>query len=151
MHMSTAMRRLMIAVIAAALGGTCYAQSDAPSGGADTLYAHLGGQSGVTGIATELIDRAAADPLIGRSFKDTNLKRIKKLLAEQLCELAAGPCRYSGDPMKEVHAGLHISQAEFYSMVDLLRDILAQRHVDLASTNRLLRLLAPMKRDIVER
>jgi len=52
--------------------------------------------------------------------------------------------------MKEVHAGLHISQAEFYTMVDLLRDILARRHVDLASTNQLLRLLAPMKRDIVE-
>ena len=53
--------------------------------------------------------------------------------------------------MKEVHAGLHISQAEFYTMVDLLRNILARRHVDLASTNQLLRLLAPMKRDIVER
>jgi hemoglobin len=142
------MRRLMIAfMVAAAAGGSCHAQSDA----AGTLYAHLGGPSGVTAIAVELIDRAAADPVLGRSFKDTNLKRIKKLLAEQLCELAAGPCRYSGDPMKEVHAGLHISQAEFYTMVDLLRNILARRHVDLASTNQLLRLLAPMKRDIVER
>jgi hemoglobin len=142
------MRRLMIAfMVAAAAGGSCYAQSDA----AGTLYSHLGGPSGVTAIAVELIDRAAADPVLGRSFKDTNLKRIKKLLAEQLCELAAGPCRYSGDPMEEVHAGLHISQAEFYTMVDLLRNILARRHVDLASTNQLLRLLAPMKRDIVER
>ena len=145
---SNAMRRLMIALmVAAAAGGSCHAQSD----DAGTLYSRLGGPNGVTAIAVELIDRTAADPVLGRSFKDTNLKRIKKLLAEQLCELAAGPCRYSGDPMKEVHAGLHISQAEFYTMVDLLRNILARRHVDLASTNQLLRLLAPMKRDIVER
>jgi hemoglobin len=143
-----AMPGLMIALLAAgaAAGSWC-----GPAwGDAGTLYARLGGDSGVTAIATELIDRAAADPKLGRSFTDTNLKRIKKLLAEQLCELAAGPCRYSGDSMKEVHAGLHISQSEFYSMVDLLRDILRQRHVDLGSTNELLRLLAPMKRDIVE-
>ena len=144
------MRRLMIAwIAAAALGGPGHAPA-APGDATGTLYSHLGGQSGVTAIAAELIDRAAADPVLGRSFKDTNLKRIKQLLAEQLCELAAGPCRYSGDSMKEVHAGLHISQAEFYTLVDLLRDILARRHVDLASTNQLLRLLAPMKRDIVE-
>jgi hemoglobin len=143
-----AMPGLMIALLAAgAAAGSC----GVPAwGDAGTLYARLGGDSGVTAIATELIDRAAADPKLGRSFKDTNLKRIKKLLAEQLCELAAGPCRYSGDSMKEVHAGQHISQSEFYTMVDLLRDILRRRHVDLASTNELLRLLAPMKRDIVE-
>jgi hemoglobin len=146
MFTRNAMRRWLIALLAAGAGfGPAWGAADG------TLYARLGGQSGVTAIAAELIDRAAADPKLGRSFEDTNLKRIKQLLAEQICELAAGPCRYSGDSMKEVHAGLHISQAEFYGMVDLLRDILRQRHVDLASTNQLLRLLAPMKRDIVER
>jgi len=87
---------------------------------------------------------------LGRSFKDTKLSRIKGLLAEQICDLSGGPCRYSGDPMKEVHAGQHISEAEFYGMVDTLRDILQQRHVGIGATNELLRLLAPMKRDIVE-
>jgi hemoglobin len=52
--------------------------------------------------------------------------------------------------MKEVHAGQHISQAQFYVMVDTLRDVLKERHVDLRSRNELLRLLAPMKRDVVE-
>jgi hemoglobin len=136
----------MTTLLAVALG----IRAHAASGSAGTLYSRLGGQSGVSAIATALIDRAAADPVLGRSFKDTNLKRIEKLLAEQLCELSGGPCRYSGDDMREVHAGLHISQAEFYTMVGMLKEILERRHVDLASTNRLLRLLAPMKRDIVE-
>ena len=125
------------------LGGAA-AASQAP------LYDRLGGAPGVAAIADALIDRVSADPLLGRSFKDSKLERIKKLLAEQICDLSGGPCRYSGDSMKEVHAGLHISQAEFYSMVDMLRDILKQRHVGLGSTNQLLRLLAPMKQDIVE-
>jgi hemoglobin len=148
---SAATRRLktalLTAVLVPALGIRVHAAETAAAG---TLYDHLGGRTGVTEIARTLIDRAAADPVLGRSFEDTNLKRIEKLLAEQLCELSGGPCRYSGDPMREVHASLHISQAEFYTMVAMLRDILKQRHVDLASTNRLLRLLAPMKRDIVE-
>jgi hemoglobin len=49
-----------------------------------------------------------------------------------------------------VHAGHHITEVMFYRMVDTLRDILKERHVDLRSTNQLLRLLAPMKRDVVE-
>jgi hemoglobin len=115
-----------------------------------SLYERLGGAEGVTAIANSLIDRVAADPRLGRSFEDTNLQRIKTLLAEQICDLSGGPCHYSGDPMKEVHAGLHISEAEFYGMVAVLRDILHERHVSMGATNELLRILAPMKRTIVE-
>jgi hemoglobin len=114
------------------------------------LYEQLGGADGVAAIANSLIDRVAADPRLGRSFKDTNLARIKTLLAEQICDLSGGPCHYSGDSMKESHAGQHISEAEFYGMVADLRDILHERQVSMGATNELLRLLAPMKRDIVE-
>jgi hemoglobin len=117
---------------------------------AATLYVRLGGDAGVHAIADALIDRVAGDPVIGRSFKDTNLARLKRLLAEQICELSDGPCRYSGDPMREAHAGQHISEAEFYGMVSALRQILHERHVAIGAENELLRLLAPMKRDIVE-
>jgi hemoglobin len=122
----------------------------APAAAKPALYDRLGGDAGVHAIANELIDRVAADPVHGASFRDTNLKRIKRLLAEQLCELAGGPCRYSGSPMKESHAGLHITQADFYDMVGTLRTILHERHVATGATNELLRLLAPMKRDVVD-
>jgi hemoglobin len=114
------------------------------------LYDRLGGETGVAAIAGALIDRVSTDPVLGRSFKDSKLDRIKTLLAEQLCELSGGPCRYSGDSMRQVHAGHHISQAEFYGMVADLRVVLKERHVSQGATNELLRLLAPMKRDVVE-
>lgn len=122
----------------------------AAAGPSGTIYEGLGGKAGVAAISDELIDRVAADPVLGRSFAATNLARIKNLLAEQICDLAGGPCHYSGDPMRQVHAGHHITEAEFYRMVDELRAILKQRHVGVAATNGLLRLLAPMKRDVVE-
>jgi hemoglobin len=52
--------------------------------------------------------------------------------------------------MREAHAGLHISQAEFYDLVDTLRQVLAERRVPLGARNELLRLLAPMKRDVID-
>jgi hemoglobin len=114
------------------------------------LYDRLGGAAGVTAIADTLIDRVSADPVLGRSFKDSKLDRIKMLLAEQICDLSGGPCRYSGDSMKEVHAGHHISEAEFFGLVAGLRAVLKERHVSQGAANELLRLLAPMKRDVVE-
>ncbi len=122
----------------------------AAAGAQTLLYDRLGGAAGVAAIADTLIDRVSADPLLGRSFKDSKLERIKQLLAEQLCDLSGGPCRYTGDTMKEVHAGHHISEAEFYGMVAELRAVLKERRVNQGAANELLRRLAPMKRDVVE-
>lgn len=114
-----------------------------------SLFVHLGGTAGVTAIAGELIDAAAADPRLGRSFKDSNLKRVKQHLAEQFCKLSGGGCEYTGDEMREVHAGHDISEAEFYGLVDLLQRIMKARGIAISDRNRLIALLAPMKRDVV--
>jgi hemoglobin len=115
-----------------------------------SLYARLGGEKVVTAVVDDTIDRVVADHRLGRSFDGANIARIKRLLAEQICDLAGGGCHYSGDPMKEVHAGHHISEAEFYGLVELLRSSLARHHVALGARNELLALLAPMKREVVE-
>jgi hemoglobin len=140
----------MIAVAYRVLAGSLLLLGGMALGAQARLYDRLGGQSGVAAIAATLIDRVTADPKLGRSFKDTDLDRIKRLLAEQICDLSGGPCRYSGDSMREVHAGHQISEAEFFGMVADLREVLRERHVSQGAINDLLRLLAPMKRDVVE-
>jgi hemoglobin len=134
----------------ALLAGLALAASASVTAAQASLYDRLGGATGVASIADTLIDRVAADPVLGRSFKDAKLDRIKSLLAEQICDLSGGPCRYSGDSMRETHAGHHISEGEFYGLVNTLRGVLKERHVSTGATNELLRLLAPMKRDVVE-
>lgn len=132
------------------LGVVCIILSVSAVAETETLYARLGGEAGVAKLATEVLSRSAHDPLTRRSFDKVNMKRLAKLLAEQLCELTQGPCRYSGDKMKQVHAGLKISEAEFYGMVDHLRAVLDEQGVSQADKNALLAILAPMKRDVVE-
>ena len=102
-------------------------------------------------IVSDLIDRAAQDRRTRRSFEKVNLGRLKRLLAIQLCALTGGGCLYEGDNMRDAHGGLGITEAEFFDMVDELRSCLRAHAVPLRERNELLVLLAPMKRDIVER
>jgi hemoglobin len=116
----------------------------------DSLYARMGGTANVSAVVSDLIDQAASDPQLKRSFDKVNLGRLKHLLAEQICELTGGGCRYSGDSMRDVHAGLGITQAEFYGLVQRLKDSMQRHGIAIRERNELLAILAPMKRDIVE-
>lgn len=119
--------------------------------GEPSLYERMGGAPTVAAVVDELIDRTSGDPKLKRSFDGVSLDHVKKMLTEQLCSLTGGGCTYSGDSMKDVHAGHGIDQAEFYGMVEILRDTLRRHGVALRERNELLAILAPMKRDVVER
>jgi len=98
----------------------------------------------------DTIDQVVADHRLNQSFTDVNIRHVKDMLVEQICELGNGGCVYSGDPMREVHAGHHISESEFYGLVELLRRNMDRLGVQLRERNELLALLAPMKRDVVD-
>jgi len=139
------MQRLLTAAIAPLLLAACAAMPSATP----TLYSRMGGEPVVRQVVDELIDRTANDPRTSRSFKDVKLARVKEKLREQICLLAGGGCVYTGDPMKEVHRGLKNTEAEFALLVQFLREALDHAGVADREKNELLRLLAPMKREIV--
>jgi hemoglobin len=114
-----------------------------------TLFTRLGGNPVIAAVVTETIDRSVADARTRRSFEGVKLARVKEKFIEQVCALAGGPCRYSGDPMDVTHKGLKITAAEFDLLVQFLREALDRARVGEAEKNELLRLLAPMRRDIV--
>jgi hemoglobin len=122
----------------------------APQAVPDSLYMRMGGEPVVRAVVSDTLDRVVADHKLKRSFAEVDVIRIKRLLAEQICQLAGGGCRYSGDSMREAHGGHQISEAEFYGMVEILRDSMRRHHVGLRERNELLALLAPMERDVVE-
>jgi hemoglobin len=136
--------------LCALLAGSALAVAAETNPPAGSLYARLGGAPVVTKLVDATIDQVVASHRLNQSFKDTDLKRIKTMLVEQICQLAAGGCTYTGDPMREVHAGHNISEAEFYGMVEILRDNMRALDIGLRERNELLALLAPMKRDVVD-
>ena len=109
-----------------------------PAGTQSSLYARMGGSETVTAVVAELIDHSVADPKLKRSFEGVDVARVKRLLVEQICSLAGGGCTYSGDSMRDVHAGLKIEQSEFYGLVEVLREALRSHGVGLRERNELL-------------
>ena len=114
-----------------------------------TLYQRLGGVEEVPRWVGKLIDRCATDPRTRRSFDGVKLAAVKESLAQQVCSIAGGGCRYEGETMERAHRDARIGAAEFDALVGLLREELDSAGVDPAAKNELLRLLAPMMRDIV--
>lgn len=143
----TLLLRAPILALAASLLGL----SSAVSAETGSLHARLGGQAALVQVVDELIETYRDDPKSAHLFGKVNFKRLKQKLSEQICVLAGGPCTFDGDDMKTTHAGLPITEADFYALVERLRVILDRNGIGDREKNELLALLAPMKRDVVTR
>ena len=115
----------------------------------DSLYRDLGGLEVLTRVIDDTLALALADARIKDTFKDTDMKRLAKLITEQFCELSGGPCKYSGDPMKEVHQGLALNNMQFNALVEDLQAAMDKANIPSRTQNKLLALLAPMQRTVV--
>ena len=138
--------RIARVIASFALAFACSAQA-APA--ADPLFDALGGRPGIDALVDDFVPRLAADAKIGAFFRDTNLRELKKQLADQLCAVSGGGCVYEGGDMKSAHADMKISKADFNRMVELLQDTMDARLIPFADQNRLLARLAPMHRDVI--
>lgn len=132
-----------------------YVMSDANAGATPIdsagLMAAFNGREGVARIAAATIDRSAADPRIADIFKNHDLLRVKRTLAEQFCYLLGGGCAYTGRDMTATHKDLGLQVADFNALVEHLHDAMDAEGVPFAAQNRLLAKLAPMMRMMVTR
>ena len=115
----------------------------------DAVYKGLGGKEGIKNIVDTFKPMVLADPRIKDSFSDSDMKHVGMRLEEQLCALSGGPCTYGGEPMKESHGGLKISNAQFNALTENLQIAMEKNGVASSVANQLVAKLAPMQRDIV--
>jgi hemoglobin len=144
------LHRASVSALCFLIASSSFAGAPPATAPAGSLYARLGGTPTVSAFVNQTIDHVAADPRMNQSFDKVNLQRVKDMLLEQICSLSGGGCTYTGDTMRDVHAGHHISNAEFFSLVEALRGAMRAQGVPLAARNELLEILAPMKRDVVK-
>lgn len=135
----------MLCALGAALPVRAQAQADA------SLFHDLGGLPVIRQTVQDFVAAMLADPRIRHTFDGANLKRLEDKLVEQFCMLSGGGCVYTGDPMKEVHQGLKLTNADFNALVEDLQLAMDKNGISARTQNRLLALLAPMQRDTVTR
>jgi hemoglobin len=115
-----------------------------------SLYERLGELHAITAVVDSFVARCAADDRINEKFARTDVPRLKKMLAGQVCEATGGPCMYTGRSMRETHDGMGVTAGEFDALVEDLVATLDQFGVPKAEQDELLGLLGPMRDEIVE-
>jgi hemoglobin len=116
-----------------------------------SLYDRLGGKPAITAVVDDFVGRVATDTRINGKFANANIPRLKGMLVDQICQASGGPCTYTGRDMKNAHAGMGVTSAEFDALVGDLMATLNKFKVGEREKNELLGALGPMKSDIVEK
>jgi hemoglobin len=129
----------MLAIAAPALADT------------DTLYADMGGQAGMDRVVDASVDNYLADDRIKAIFDQSNMDRIRAEFKVQFCQVAGGPCTYTGHSMAAAHKGLHLTNANFNAVVEDLQAAMTSCNIPFATQNRFLARLAPYQHEVVTR
>ena len=119
-----------------------------------SLYDRLGGYNAVAAVVDDFVGRLVTDKQFERFFtghSTDSKKRIRQHIVDQLCAAAGGPCIYTGRTMKDSHAGLGISEAEWDAAAKHLVASLDKFKVPEQEKKDLLAFVTSVKADIVEK
>ena len=117
----------------------------------DQLFKDFGGKPGLVAIMDDLMINLLADARTRPFFENADQGHIKAMLVEQFCEILNGGCSYPGRDMVSAHAGMKVSERDFYALVEALQKAMNKNNVPFSAQNRLLAALAPQHRDIIEK
>jgi hemoglobin len=115
-----------------------------------SLYERLGGLDAIEAVVDSFVGPCASDDRINGKFERTDIPRLKKMLVDQVCEAAGGPCTYTGRAMRETYDGMQVTAGEFDALVEDLVATLDVSAVPKPEQEELLALLGPMRDEIVE-
>jgi hemoglobin len=117
----------------------------------ERLYDELGGAAKLNATVEEFVDIILEDKRINFAFAQADLRIFKERLYTQLCALAGGPCDYEGRDMKTAHEKLAVNNAQFNALAEDLYKAMERAGVNYRAQNKLMALLAPMQKDIVQK
>lgn len=149
--------KMAIASMAFVVATTIAPIATAQQTGTKPLYERLGGLKGITVVVDDFINRLVANktlnknPAINAGRKNSPAPYLKFQVSQLICELAGGPCKYTGQAMKESHAHLNISGKEWDVMAKEFQKSLDKFKVPAAEQKDLFDMVGKTKADIVVR
>ena len=120
-----------------------------------SLYERLGGVYAIAAVVDDFIDRIMVDsrlnanPKVDEAHHRVSKAGFKYLVTEQVCWAAGGPQQYTGKSMRDSHAHLEITEFEWQSFLDDLRQTFDKFEVPAAERAELLAIVDSTKSDIV--
>lgn len=134
-------------------------ESESPAMAEKSLYDRLGGVDAITAVVDDFVGRAAANPEVNFTRAGTeqqwdatpeNVAKLKKHLVDFVGMATGGPQKYTGMSMKEAHAGMKITGAEFAAIAADLSATLDKFNVPAKEQAELMSAVGGTRGDIVE-
>ena len=116
-----------------------------------TLYQRLGGVEAIRAVVNDFDARITADARINAFFRGLDDEDFRAKLTDQICQATGGPCHYAGKSMREAHAQLNVTNADFDALVEDLKASLDHFGVGAREQSELLGALGGMRKEIVTR
>lgn len=120
-----------------------------------SLYERLGGLMPISVVVNDFLDAVVPDPVLNQNPAiDAARERVptpylKYQVTAMVCQATGGPCQYQGRNMKEAHAHLNITEAEWQRMLTLFKGVLERHQVPARETQELIDIVESTKADIV--
>lgn len=141
------------AVLGALVPATVLAQE--PAADKPPLYERLGGLKGISVVVDDFINRLVVNktlnnnPAIDAGRKASPAPYLKVQVAQLVCEVTGGPCKYTGKDLKSSHAHLNISEKEWGVMAGEFKRSLDTCKVPAAEQEELFEIIGKTKGDMV--
>jgi hemoglobin len=119
-----------------------------------SLYKRLGGYDALAAVTDSFLVRLHSDTAIMAFFagiEKPGMDHIRQMVVDQLCAATGGPCIYPGKSMKDAHAQLEITSADFDRFAGHFQATLVAFKVPSREQNEVMGALASMKGDIVRK
>lgn len=137
------MRALLvfIVIVLVACGAKAPPASTVAQPAGPVLYDRIGRMDAIKGIVKDFVEEQLLKGSLAPRFTNVDVAHLQDNLAAQLCELSGGPCKYVGRPMREVHASMAITDADFTAFVAAFEQSLAKFKVEATEHAELVALL----------
>jgi hemoglobin len=120
-----------------------------------SLYDRLGGAYSIAAVVDDFIERLLvndvlnANPAIKEARERVPKAGLKYRVTALVAQVTGGPEKYAGRSMKEAHAHLHITEAEWQAMVAEFKKSLDKFKVPAPEQKELIAIVESTKKDIV--
>lgn len=138
---------VLLSLSLALLGSGCAATPPKPS---KSLYERVGGLPAVKALVTGSLKRILHDDRVNSYFKGFDLQPLSEHFIQLACVATGGPCKYEGRPMKEVHEGLHITNAAFDAVLEDINFTMRDLKVPQEESDEIMALFNSQRKDVVE-
>lgn len=113
------------------------------------MFQRYGGIDRVSDLVMALYDRVLASDRLSPFFQGCDMRRLVEHQAKFISTVMGGPPSYTDEQLRDVHAHVAITAADFDEMLDHFRAAMTEQGYAPADAETVIRRLATLRRVIV--